>query len=316
MVPLEATSSGSPRPRARRGSRRTAASVSGKRVLLAVNVQARRGRRVRDTALAALRGRGHDVTVPDIRSAEDMTAVLEAHRGRVDVVAVGGGDGTLVSAIPGVRALDVPLAILPLGTINELARTLAIPFAVDAACALLDDGVPRRIDVAHVNGFWFFNEASVGLSTHVAREQTGQLKSRWGMLAIPIATLRAWRNLRPYKLTVESVHGTRTFRTVQLTIANSYRFGGVVENPDAAIDDGMLDLYAIDIRHWRDALPVLRAVARRNFPEARNVDTLRSPWFRVRGPRRHRVFADGERATLTPAEFRVEPAAIAVLVPR
>jgi YegS/Rv2252/BmrU family lipid kinase len=285
-------------------------------VLLALNGRARRGRIARETALAALRGRGYEVLVPDIRRPADMTAVMEAHRGRVDVVAVGGGDGTLVSAIPGVRALDVPLAILPLGTINELARTLGIPLDVEAACALIDEGVPRRIDVAHANGFWFFNEASIGLSTHVAREQTGELKSRWGMLAIPIATLRAWRNLRPYQLTVESVHGTRTFHTVQLTIANSYRFGGVVENPDAAIDDGMLDLYAIDVQHWWDVFPVLRAVGRRNFPAARNVETLRSPWFTVRGRHAHRVFADGEHATLTPAEFRVVPGALAVLVPQ
>ena len=136
------------------------------------------------------------------------------------------------------------------------------------------------------------------------------------MFSIPIATARALRHLRPYQLEIESDAGRRTFRTVQLTIANSYRFGGVVENREAAIDDGMLDLYSINLPHWWDALAVIGAVARRTFPQARNVETLRAPAFTVRSRRPHHVFTDGEPATQTPAEFRVFPAAVRVVVPR
>ncbi len=290
-------------------------AVAAKRVLLVVNVHARKGRRARDAAKACLERSGHHVVVPELRHARDISRAISDQRGSADVIVVGGGDGTLVAAIPGIRALGVPLAILPLGTTNELARTLHIPFALEAACGLIATGTPRTIDAANVNGFWYFNEASIGLSTHVARLQTGEMKSRWGMLSIPIATVRAWRSLRPYYLTVESMHGKHEFRTVQLTIANSYRFGGVVENREAEIDDGMLELYSIDIRSTFDVLHVLRAVARRRFPEARNVTTLRAPAFTVRGRRRHHVAADGERAAVTPAEFRVERKAITVLVP-
>jgi diacylglycerol kinase (ATP) len=179
----------------------------GLRVLLAVNVRARRGRDARDRAAAALRRAGHDVIVADTRKAADLERAIVSQRAHIDVAAVGGGDGTLVSAIGGLRRAGVPLLILPLGTINELARTLAIPTDIDAACGLLDAGVQHAIDVGCVNGFWFFNEASIGLSTHVAREQTGEVKSRWGMLAIPLATVRAWRSLRPYHLDVELENG-------------------------------------------------------------------------------------------------------------
>jgi diacylglycerol kinase (ATP) len=289
----------------------------GLRVLLAVNVRARRGRDARDRALAALRERGHEVLVADTRRAADLERAIVAHRGQIDVAAVGGGDGTLISAIGGLRTARVPLLILPLGTINELARTLAIPTDIAAACALLDTGETHAIDVGCVNGFWFFNEASIGLSTHVAREQTGEVKSRWGMLAIPVATLRAWRSLRAYHLDVTVEGGEQTaFRTMQLTIANSYRFGGVVENPQARIDDGMLDLYSIDLRHWWDPFEILGAVALKRFPDARGVERLRARRFVVRSRHPHHVFADGEPATKTPAEFVVVPKAISVYVPR
>lgn len=228
---------------------------------------------------------------------------------------MGGGDGTLIAAIDGVRRAGVPLAILPLGTINDLARTLALPFGTVAACALVDDGRPRAIDVGRANGVWFFNEASIGMSTHVAREQTGRLKGRLGMLAIPVATLRALRFMRPYHLTVKWEGGERTFRTVQLTVANSYRFGGYVENPDAAIDDGALDLYSIDIRRPWDVFEVVSAVVRKRFPSSRNVTTIRSQSFTVTGRHPHHVSADGEDAGMTPVEFNVVPHALEVLVP-
>jgi diacylglycerol kinase (ATP) len=212
--------------------------------------------------------------------------------------------------------LGVPLLILPLGTINELARTLAIPADIESACGLLETGRTHAIDVGCVNGFWFFNEASIGLSTHVAREQTGEVKSRWGMLAIPVATLRAWRSLRPYHLDVERDDGARvSFRTMQLTVANSYRFGGVVENTQARIDDGTLDLYSIELRRWWHPFEIIGAVALKRFPDAKGVQTMRGRRFLIRGRHRHHVYADGEPATRTPAEFVVVPQAITVYVP-
>jgi YegS/Rv2252/BmrU family lipid kinase len=291
--------------------------IVGLRVLLAVNTRARRGRDARDRAAAALRAHGHHVVIADTRKAGDLERIIAARRGQIDVAAVGGGDGTLISAIGGLRSAGVPLLILPLGTINELARTLAIPLGIEAACGLLDGGVQHAIDVGRVNGFWFFNEASIGLSTHVAREQTGEVKSRWGMLAIPLATVRAWRSLRPYHLDVELENGDHAaFRTMQLTVANSYRFGGVVENTTARIDDGTLDLYSIELRRWWDPLEILGAVAVKRFPDARGVQTIRGRRFVVRGRHRHHVYADGEPATRTPAEFTVVPRAISVFVPR
>jgi diacylglycerol kinase (ATP) len=282
-----------------------------------VNVRARRGRDARDRAAAVLRERGHEVIIADTRKPSDLERAIVLRSGRIDVAAVGGGDGTLISAIGGLRIAGVPLLILPLGTFNELARTLAIPTDIAAACALLESGARHAIDVGRVNGFWFFNEASIGLSTHVAREQTGEVKSRWGMLAIPLATLRAWRSLRPYHLDVELENGEHTaFRTMQLTVANSYRFGGVVENTAARIDDGTLDLYSIELRRWWEPFEILGAVAVKRFPDARGVQTMRGRRFVVRGRHRHNVFADGEPATKTPAEFIVVPHAITVFVPK
>lgn len=286
-------------------------------MLLAVNEHAHRGKGALQHATAALRRAGHDVTVVPCGQGKGALAdSIAALRGKVDAAVIGGGDGTLVSALPGIRRAGVPLLVLPLGTVNELARTLQIPFDLDAACGLLHGGRLKPVDVASVNGHPYFNEASIGLSTQVAERQTEGVKARLGMLAVPVTTLRSLRAMRPYRLEVETEGGSRSFRTVQLTIANSYRFGAVVENAAARLDDGLLELYSVDVRTWRDALGVVVALARKRFAQASCVTDLRGTRFIVRSSRRHRVSADGEPVTCTPAEFTVDKRALQLFVPQ
>lgn len=290
-----------------------------RRVLLAVNERARRGRDAQRRAASALRARGHTVVEFTLSGrAQALSEAIVAHRHEVDAVVVGGGDGTLLTALDGLIEARLPLAILPLGTFNELARTLGIPGTPEAAAALVDEGVPVPLDVGCVNGRHYVNEASVGLSTRVARLQTGAVKSRLGMLAIPVTTLRALRWMRPLHLEIEDDSGaTRMVRAVQLTVANSYRFGGVVENPEASLEDGTLWLYAIDVHGFWQTLRVVLSVALRRFGRTPEVVTMRGRRFRVRARsgRHDRVLADSEHVTDLPAEFTIVPRGITVLVP-
>jgi YegS/Rv2252/BmrU family lipid kinase len=290
-----------------------------RRVLLAVNVHARRGRDAKAAMLAALQARGHSVReVPEDTPAEAMSAAIGAQRDRIDVVVVGGGDGTLLHAIDGVIAAKLPLIVLPLGTFNEFARTIGTPDDIDAVADLVENSVPLSVDVGVVNGVRYLNEASIGLSTSVTELQTEDVKSRLGMLAIPVTTLRALRWMRPLKLIVEADDGsTRNVRAVQLTVANSYRFGGVVDNPEASLEDGRLWLYAIDVRGFFNILRVLAAVVLHRFEHAPEVTAVRGRGFTVRSRTgsKHGVYADSEHVTDLPATFSIEPRALTVLVP-
>jgi YegS/Rv2252/BmrU family lipid kinase len=291
-----------------------------KRVLLAVNARARRGREALATTAQAFRKRGHEV-IEIARDAPpgELSSAIFAHKDKVDMVVVGGGDGTLLTSLKGLVESKLPLVILPLGTFNELARTLGVPSDPDAVAALVDEGVPLPLDVGCVNGVYYFNEASVGLSTRVTRLQTGEVKRRLGMLAIPVTTLRALRFARPLHLEIESDDGSkRVVRALQLTVANSYRFGGVVDNPDASLEDGQLWLYSIDVRHWWHALGILAAIAARRFPHAPDTLAVRGKRFVVRSVHRrgHPVYADSEHVTKLPAEFTILKHGVTVLVPK
>ena len=290
-----------------------------KRVLLAVNTRARRGRGALDRVTSALRSGGHEVVVlPPEALRDGLSEAIVARRDDVDVVAVGGGDGTLLGAIDGLVETKLPLVVLPLGTFNELARTLGVPADLDAAARLVDDGVPVALDVGSANGVHYLNEASVGLSTRVTSLQTTDVKRRLGMLAIPLTTLRALRWARPMHLEIESDDGAkRRVRAVQLTVANSYRFGGVVENPEGSLADGQLWLYSIDSQGFWHTVRLLVAVAVHRFAHAPEVVVVKGRRFVVRSVhgRTYRVDADSEPITRLPAEFSIVNRGLTVLVP-
>jgi diacylglycerol kinase (ATP) len=254
-----------------------------------------------------------------VRSALESAGVVcerESTSEHVDVVIAAGGDGTVISTLPLAISRGVPLGILPLGTFNDLAHTLGIPPHVPDAIEAIVGGQTRQIDLGRVNGTYFVNEASVGISTRIARKQTPELKQRLGIFAVISTTLQSLRGARRFFVELAYDGNVERFRTIQMTIANSDHFGGIIERPGAAIDDGCLDLYSIEPENWLQALVVARKIVLRDPNSGEGLRTRRSARFAVSTHRPHHIAADGEPAGKTPAVFEVLPKAVRILVPR
>lgn len=100
------------------------------------------------------------------RVREIVRSALEDH---ADVVIVGGGDGTVSAAAQELAGGQVPMAVLPLGTRNHLARDLGLPLDLEEAAAALRDAVVKTVDMADVNGHLFINNAQVGAYPRLVR---------------------------------------------------------------------------------------------------------------------------------------------------
>jgi diacylglycerol kinase (ATP) len=274
------------------------------RALLVINQRSRHGRASGVQATRELTARGIEV-IPFLGGATPAC----------DCIVAVGGDGTLVGLIGRAIQANVPIGVVPGGTFNELARTLSIPFEIGAACDVIAAGHARAIDVGLVNGVHYINEASVGISSRAARLQTSELKQRYGFLGVGATALQALWYARPMFAEVSYEGKVVTFRTIQLTVANSHRFGGVFEVSDAAIDDGWLDLYSVEIETFWQAFRVARAILGGKRASVPGLRTLRAAQFAVRQHRKHHITADGEAAGKTPATFAVLPKALRVLVP-
>lgn len=290
--------------------------MRGRRALLLVNPNARSGDRPLDEALAVFAAAGVAVTTERFDSAAEVTDDLRRCSAEHDLVVVCGGDGTIRSAAAGIVASGLPFGILPLGTGNDLARTLGIPEDLTSAAETIVAGHTRRIDVGDVNGELFFNVASIGMSVDLAQRLTPELKRRWGRLAYPIAALGVLGEARPFYATVTGASTDVRVRTLQIAVGNGRHYGGgSIIAEDAAIDDGRLDFYSLEVAHvWKVPL-MLWHLRRGRHGDWREVRTGDGIAIEVRTRRPRLVNADGEVVTRTPARFTIRPRAVTVFAP-
>ena len=160
----------------------------------------------------------------------------------VGLVLACGGDGTVTACAQGLAGTGVPLAIVPMGTGNLLARNVGLPMALDEAIAVAVGGVQRSIDAGRVNGRLFAVMAGLGLDARILKGTSDPLKKRLGWLAYAISAVRHLGD-RPMRVTVSADGGgDRRMRASALIVGNvGWLRGGLPLLPDARPDDGLLD---------------------------------------------------------------------------
>jgi YegS/Rv2252/BmrU family lipid kinase len=285
--------------------------------LLLVNPHSRRGGAGVDAAIDRLEAGGVRVLKDTFSAAEEVEADIMRRAGEVDCVIICGGDGTLCLAAPGLVSTGLPLGVIPMGTANDLARTLGIPVSPASAAEVILAGWRRRIDLGTVNGKPFFNVASIGLSADLAETLTSGLKRRWGRAGYALAAIRVLSRARRFSAWIsENGEVTRT-RTMQIAVGNGRFYGGgsVVEE-NAVIDDGHLDLYSLEMHNVWKLAAMLRTFRTGMHGAWTDVRTARGTEFEIRTRETRAVNADGELITETPARFKCHPEAVTVFVPQ
>jgi diacylglycerol kinase (ATP) len=243
--------------------------------------------------------------------------VIQRNADTIDCVIIGGGDGTLNAAAPALVETGLPLGILPLGTANDLARTLEIAPDPVAAARIIAAGWTRRLDLGEVNGKLFWNVASIGLSADLAKEITSETKKRWGKLGYGIAAIRLLARMRPF--TAEIIHDgvTERVKTVQVAVGNGRHYGGgMIVEASADLDDGLLHFYSLEIDHWWKLLALFPSFRLGTHGKWRDVRAFECTEVEIRTRKRRNINTDGELTECTPARFQVRPRAIKVYAPR
>mgnify|MGYP003895600107 CR=1 FL=1 len=289
------------------------------RALLLINRKARGGKVDVSPALDYLREAGFELIEDSANHPSQISDLIREYRDRVDMVIIGGGDGSISQAADGLIDSGLPLGILPLGTANDLARTLNLPNDLLAAAEVIVQAHLKRIDLGWVNGTHFFNVASIGLTTTVTRNMSRGGKSRWGILAYLIAAAKVVVRARPFTVDIDTGSETIRVRSIQVSVGNGRHYGGgLTIDEHAQIDDGLLNLYSLEISHWLQIIPLLPSLWRGRLSSSKNARTMQGTQFEIR-PRRRRaktIMADGEESGLTPAKFRIVPNALSVFVPQ
>ena len=283
---------------------------------LIVNTKSRTGQDAYREACRLLREAGIELVVT--KAVKDPAKlpgeVRKAVAAKVPMVIVGGGDGSISCAVDHVVDSDTVFALLPLGTANSFARSLAIPIDVAGAVGVITGGKRKRIDLGMIDGDYFANCAAIGISPLIAQTVPHGLK-KWlgrpgylGWAAIQMA------RFRPFKLTVAEGKTSVTMNALEVRIANG-RFHGGAELVETEVDDGEIVIQAIEGTArtkllWSWGMSLIGPDHVRG-----SVREFRGREFRIETDPPLPISIDGEVLAKTPITARLARRAIVMAVP-
>ena len=248
----------------------------------------------------------------------------QAVRDRRQMVIVCGGDGTLNEAVNGLAGSPVPLALLPAGTANVLAKELGLPWNIERAAALVAGSVLRRIALGLVTtegtadtGRYFISVAGAGPDGAMVQAVSSALKQRTGTLAYWAEGFRqlALYSFPRFRVTTDD----RTFEATLVVIGRTKHYGGPFRiTTEASLYGNDFEFMICTTRsRWKylGYVPMLWAGQLRRARDAHFLRTTTvhcepldaiPAWMQV----------DGEPAGRLPAKFRIVPNALTLAVPK
>jgi YegS/Rv2252/BmrU family lipid kinase len=232
-------------------------------------------------------------------------------------VVICGGDGTVMACLGALAGSGLPVAIIPVGSGNLLARNLGIPLGLDDSLATVIGGVDRRIDLGRVDDEPFAVMAGMGFDAAMMADTTAGMKRAVGWPAYAASGLRHLRDpvMRVQLRIDDGPTLRRSARTVLVGNVGQLE-GGLELLPGAAADDGLLDVIIVAPRTLRDWLRVAYRIIRRHKHD-RHLERFRGASISIEAdrpvPRQMdgEVIGEGRRI-----DVHVEPGALVVRVPQ
>lgn len=273
-------------------------------------------------ALRAAFAADSNVALRELSAGEDLAScVAAAVEEGFDRIAVAGGDGTVHAAVNGLLTAKrrATLGIIPLGTGNDLCRTLAIPFDPLAALALLTTGRVRSIDAIRVEGDrtgYLVNAATGGFSGQVASQVSSEQKAAWGPLAYLRGAVEPLTNLPRFHLTIRFDGGpVEQFDALNVVIANGRTAaGGINVAPGANPEDGLFDVVIVPFAETFDLTLVAARLLHGDYLGDENVLHRLARRVEISSVPPMTFSFDGELCEGSRFTFEIVPKAISVVV--
>jgi diacylglycerol kinase (ATP) len=293
-----------------------------KRGLLVYNPTA--GQRDRREEMSALidrqRQRGLELVNAPTTGVGDATEIVRSFLPRgLDVVVVCGGDGTISEAASGLQGSEVPLAVLPGGTSNVLARELQIPLEIESAEELLHEGTPSLVRFAHADERPFLLWAGTGLDARVMGNMSLYLKRWFGRTGI---SLTAWTEFLRYEFPRLEVviDGVTHEATYAVVCRASLYAGDWIIAPEARLDGERFDVMLFSGKTHRELIRLFYHLRKKHAahlqPGVARIVQGRDVEIRTLEKYPVEVQVDGDCIMETPIRCRVGTQTVRFLVPK
>jgi len=264
---------------------------------------------------------GTEADVRLIPGGEICDAARDAVKAGTGAVVAGGGDGTIRAVASVLVDGEVPLGVLPLGTLNHFAGDLKIPTDLEAAARLIAEGEVHRLDVGEVNGEIFLNNSSLGFYPPIvqARDQEMRRSKRGKWVSMAIATFKLLPKLRSLHVRISSGDWQVERKTEVLFVGNhEYNLSALSHGAPDRLESGNLYLYVARSRSRLGLIGLALVGLVRDVKRTESVEDWRLPEFKVEVQRKHAipVAFDGEVSVMrSPLTYRTRPRALPVILP-
>ena len=285
-------------------------------VLIVANPAARNGEAQAMIPVVAdiIRSHGWSVEVAVTESAEHAVEIAAAGSPDGPILAALGGDGLVARVAEGAIRSGALVAPLPGGRGCDFIRAIGGSRDLREAAAALPFATERRVDVGLAGRTPFLGVATVGYDSR-ANDHANEAPA-WLPAALVYAYggARALLETRSTSITITTDGVERTFEGWSVAIGNSGRYGaGMQVNPDAELDDGLLDLTTVEgLPRWKYPMLLPRYFAGTHI-DGVDIRAARGRAFTVSAPAGQRVYADGDIVGETPMTFTVRPQALRLL---
>lgn len=269
-----------------------------------------------------LNRQGHNVTLAPTTGPQAATEIVREHVNRgADLVLAAGGDGTINEVMEGLVHTPVPLGILPGGTANVLAAELKMGTSMERAARRLPECRPHRISVGHLTcedgavSRHFLLMAGVGLDAHIVYRVSAPLKARAGKLAYWLA---GWALLGHHLAEFQAEVAGRQQTCSFALISKVRNYGGDFEIArHVSLFDDRFEVVLFEGRSTLRYLKYFIGLILNRVEGMKGVTVVRERCVTLHHPEDERIYVqiDGELAGHLPAQVRIVPDALTVLVP-
>ena len=268
-----------------------------------------------------------DPSVALHETSSHQEAVELARSADCDELIVAGGDGTVNSVINGLaqNPRDMPLAILPLGTGNDLCRSLCVSLDPATALLALPHAVNQQMDIVRIAAenasgdhteMYFANVASGGNSQRVQELVSSEVKATWGAWSYLRCALPVLQDLRAFEVQLQlDDEPEETMHIWNVIFANGRTVaGGLPVDPRAQLNDGLLDVIIVLDGTPLDTAALTAEFFLGDYLEDKRVSFRQARRVRITSDPPLQILADGEALCGDSFELKIVPEAITVAV--
>jgi YegS/Rv2252/BmrU family lipid kinase len=263
---------------------------------------------------------GYETNIFRSNKKGDISNSLKYINNTYKLIIIAGGDGSVNSIVNEMmkKNTNIPLGIIPAGTVNDFANYLNMPNDINACIDVLLERNFRKVDIGQANNNYFINVCIGGLLSNVSHNTDLYIKNRLGKVAYYINGLKELPNIKPLHLRVSTSYQTFEEKFYMFIILNSKRAGGFTNLAQkATINDGLFDFVGVKASQFYKIPNLLYDFFQGDHLASEHFIYLQDNYFKIEhcadinNP--HYSDLDGEKGPKLPLEINIHPKALTLL---